>query len=86
MSAQVASVTPMRGNARARQERYLTPQDVCDMLPGITLDVLKERRKRRVKPDYFKPTGEEGRGAVLYAESDIIAWVRESRVQTREAR
>lgn len=85
MSARTAPVTPIGRGRHVQQERYLTPQDVCAMLPGITVDVLKERRKRRVKPDYFKPTGEEGRGAVLYAESDVLAWIRESRVQTRDA-
>lgn len=68
-----------------KQDRWLSPEQVCEKYPGLTLRALTERRKRRVKPDYFKPTGESGGGAVLYLESEVEAWIREGRVKTREA-
>lgn len=67
------------------QERYLSPAQVCELLPGLTLDVLAARRSKRLAPDYFKPAGgADSRSAVLYAESDVRAWIESSRVKTRE--
>jgi hypothetical protein len=71
--------------ASAKQDRWLSPEHVCEKYPGLTLWVLAERRKRRVKPDYFKPTGESGAGTVLYLESEVEAWILGGRVKTREA-
>lgn len=62
-------------------DRYLSPADVCEMLPGMTLEILADRRKKRLNPPYLKPTGERG-GVVLYRESDIRAWVEGSEVET----
>ncbi|GAA4762275.1 helix-turn-helix transcriptional regulator [Microbacterium gilvum] len=78
-----SNVTPMKA---APSVRYLSPEQVAEMAPGITVETLRERRKRRQKPDYFKPTGgTDSRGAVLYLESDVLAWIAASRVTTREA-
>lgn len=60
---------------------WLSPRDVCDMLPGVTLEVLKARRKRRQDPPFYKPTGDSG-NVVLYDRDDVVAWVKGSRVQT----
>lgn len=68
----------------AKSDRWLSPEQVCEMVPGLTVQVLTERRKRRVKPDYFKPTGVKGGGAILYLESEIESWIRTGRVATRE--
>lgn len=55
---------------------------VCEMVPGLTLAVLEDRRKRKILPRFFKPT----QRTVIYRESDILAWVLESEVETRPAR
>lgn len=59
-------------------DRYLSPQMVCDLLPGMTLDILTNRRKRRQAPPFYKPSG----NTVLYRESEIHAWIKASRVDT----
>ncbi|WP_176697054.1 hypothetical protein [Microbacterium sp. 3J1] len=48
----------------------------------MTEEILSERRKKRLDPPYFKPTGDRGK-VVLYDRSDITAWVRASKVATR---
>lgn len=62
---------------------YLSPEQVCELLPGVTIDILTNLRKRRTGPRYFKPTGERGK-VVLYLESDVRAWVERSAVETRQ--
>lgn len=61
---------------------WMSPRDVCNMLPGVTLDMLKARRKRLQDPPFHKPTGHDGK-VVLYDREDILAWVKGSRVKTR---
>lgn len=63
-------------------DRFLSPAMVCELLPGMTEDILSARRKRRVDPPFYKPTGQHG-AVVLYMESEVLAWVRESRSETR---
>lgn len=53
---------------------------VCDLIPGMTLDILSARRRQRLSPPYYKPSG----NTVLYRESEIHAWIDASRVETRE--
>ena len=60
---------------------WLSPADVCKMLPGMTEDILTGRRKRRLDPAFYKPTGASG-NVVLYDRADVIAWVKGSRVAT----
>lgn len=64
---------------------WMSPADVCAMLPGLTEEILTQRRKRRQEPDFHKPTGAGG-NVVLYDRADIIAWVRKSRVSTNPER
>ncbi|MFJ4038241.1 helix-turn-helix transcriptional regulator [Microbacterium sp. NPDC090007] len=45
----------------------------------MTTVILEDLRKRRQGPAFYKPTLR----TVLYRESEIDAWVAESRVQTR---
>lgn len=63
-------------------DRFLSPAMVCELLPGMTEDILSARRKRRVDPPFYKPTGQHG-AVVLYLESDVIEWVRSTKVATR---
>ncbi|WP_146047985.1 MULTISPECIES: DNA-binding protein [unclassified Microbacterium] len=61
---------------------YLSPAQVCELLPGMTEEILESRRKQRLDPPYFKPTGERGK-VVLYDRAEVLAWVQRNRVQTR---
>lgn len=63
--------------------RYLSPEQVCELVPGMTVANLKDLRARGKGPAYHKPTGPRGR-ITLYAEADVVAWIRRSRVSTRE--
>lgn len=58
----------------AAQRRYLTPEEVCEMVPGITKTNLAQLRFKGQGPRFFKPTPK----TVLYAEADVIAWVEAS--------
>jgi hypothetical protein len=48
----------------------------------MTTEILKQLRKRRQGPGYFKPTGARGK-VVLYLESEVRGWVEASAVETR---
>ncbi|PVE94970.1 hypothetical protein DC434_13675 [Microbacterium sp. TPD7012] len=63
--------------------RWLSPAQVCELLPGMTEEILSERRKQRLDPPYFKPTGDRGR-VILYDRAEVHDWVLASRVATRE--
>lgn len=65
------------------EHRYLSPEQVTDLVPGMTVANLQELRKKGLGPKYRKPTGEHGR-VVVYAEADVRAWVEASVVATRE--
>lgn len=62
-------------------DRFLSPEMVCEIVPGLTLAILEDRRKRKITPRFQKPTMR----TVVYRESDIIAWVLGSEVETRTA-
>ncbi|MFS0794810.1 helix-turn-helix transcriptional regulator [Microbacterium sp. 1P10AE] len=62
-----------------RDDRYLSPAMVCELIPGMTLDILAVRRHQRLMPPYYKPSG----NTVVYRESEIHEWVANSRVETR---
>ncbi|MFK0401040.1 helix-turn-helix transcriptional regulator [Microbacterium sp. NPDC090225] len=66
-----------------RPNVYLSPEQVCELVPGLTPANLQELRKRGKGPAYFKPTGAKGR-VVIYAEADVRAWVEASRTNTTE--
>lgn len=62
-------------------DRFLSPEMVCEIVPGMTAAILEDRRKKKVDPRFFKPTLR----TVIYRESDILAWVLGSEVKTRPA-
>ncbi len=75
-----ATVTPLRGaTAPSASAEWLSPQQVCERVPGLSLDQLRDMRTRGVGPRYYKPT----RKTVIYAASDIDAWVASAAVETR---
>lgn len=71
----VASIRP------ATETQWLSPEQVCEHVPGMTLARLEDLRKKRIGPPFFKPTYR----TVIYAKSDIDVWIRESAVTTRRA-
>lgn len=62
-------------------DRLLSPEMVCEMVPGMTLAILEDRRKRKIDPRFHKPSLR----TVVYRESDVLAWVLGSVVETRPA-
>lgn len=76
----MSNVTALR---RTVEHRYLSPDQVCELVPGITVANLQELRKTGRGPKYRKPTGENGK-VVVYAEADVRAWVEASVHATRE--
>lgn len=52
---------------------------VCEIVPGMTAAILEDRRKKKVDPRFFKPSLR----TVIYRESDVLAWVLGSEVETR---
>jgi hypothetical protein len=63
--------------------RYLSPEQVCELVPGLTVANLKDLRASKKGPAHYKPTGPRGH-VVVYAEAEVRAWVEASRVGTRD--
>ena len=60
---------------------YLTPSQVCEIVPGMTKGNLAQLRFKGIGPKFYKPTPR----VVLYREDDVIAWVEDSaRTSTTE--
>lgn len=59
---------------------YLSPDQVCELVPGMTKRRLEYLRGRGQGPRYRKPTPK----TVIYTEADVRAWVEESTVTTRD--
>lgn len=52
--------------------RYLTPEQVCEIVPGLTRAALGQMRYTGRGPKYLRPGGTR---KILYREADVIAWV-----------
>lgn len=62
-------------------ETYLNPQQVCDLIPGMTKGRLAQARYTGKGPKYLAPT----KRTILYRERDVIAWLEASeRTSTAE--
>lgn len=59
---------------------WLSPEQVCERVPGLTKVRLADLRDRGLGPAYQKPTAR----TVIYRADDVDAWVEASRVGTRE--
>lgn len=77
------NVTPMKRPVVTATPRYLSPEQVCDLVPGMTVANLKDLRASGKGPRYSKPTGDRGH-ITLYREDDVVAWVEAAFVTTRE--
>lgn len=80
MSA-VAAVTPIRPRDSAPEPVWLSPEQVCERVPGMTVERLSQLRKKRLGPTYYKPTLK----TVVYDAAEIDAWVTSTRETTRES-
>lgn len=58
----------------------LSPQDVCDLVPGVTLELLKQLRYKRQGPAFSKPSYK----TVVYRRQDIDSWLERTRVRTKQ--
>ena len=50
---------------------FLTPEQVCERVQGVTKDNLAQRRFKGLPPKFYKPTPR----VILYKEEDIVEWV-----------
>lgn len=57
---------------------YITPEQVCELIPGLTPGTLAQRRYLGKEPQFYKPSPK----TVLYKRSEILEWI-ESSAQTR---
>lgn len=53
---------------------YLSPEQVCEIVPGMTKGSLAQLRFKGSGPRYRKPTPK----TVLYVEAEVLAWVENS--------
>lgn len=76
----MSNVTALRPS-RQQRSVWLSPSDVCEMWPGMTLRRLQRMRDEGRGPAYSKA----GR-TITYAESDVQAYLAARRVGTRDQR
>ena len=53
------------------QDKYLSPEEVCELIPGMTKGTLAQLRLNGNGPTFRKPTPKK----VIYKESEVIAWI-----------
>ncbi|WP_336647570.1 helix-turn-helix transcriptional regulator [Microbacterium sp. MMO-10] len=53
---------------------YITPEQVCEIIPGMTRNNLAQLRHKGTGPKYLKPTPR----VIVYRRSDVIAWLEAS--------
>ncbi len=51
--------------------RFISAEEACELLPGMTVGLLAQLRFRGNGPRYYKPTPRK----VLYRESDLLEWL-----------
>ena len=54
--------------------KYLSPEQVAELIPGMTKGSLAQLRFTGTGPRYRKPTPK----TVLYVESEVIEWIESS--------
>lgn len=58
------------------EHRYLSPDQVCELLPGMTAANLQELRKKGLGPKYHKPTGSAARSCSTPRRMSAPGWSR----------
>lgn len=76
----MSNVTPLKTRAQAAGAEWLSPAQVCEVIPGMTVTLLQRMRDAGKGPRYAKPSAK----TVVYARADIDAFVRSTLVNTRE--
>lgn len=67
-----AAVLPLRpGKQTKTTPVWLSPEQVCERVPGLTVEILSQRRKNNLRPKFFKPSQK----TVIYEQSEIDDWV-----------
>lgn len=62
-------------------DKYLSPKQAADLIPGMTASNLAQLRFKGTGPKFLKPTPR----TVVYRERDVIAWLEASeRTSTAE--
>lgn len=69
VATQLANVTPLY--PKAKPQVWLSPEQVCAIVPGMTERKLLSLRGKGQGPRYSKPTSK----TVVYAEADVHAWL-----------
>ena len=63
------------------EETYLSPEQACELIPGMTKSKLAQLRFTGQGPKFLKPTPR----TVVYRRRDVIGWLEESeRTSTAE--
>ncbi|WP_136056302.1 helix-turn-helix domain-containing protein [Microbacterium sp. K24] len=75
----MSNVTAMKPRTAPAPAEWLSPSQVCDVIPGMTVTLLQRMRDAGKGPRYAKPSAK----TVVYSRSDVDAWVRSTLVTTR---
>lgn len=51
--------------------RFLSPEEVCNIIPGMTIPLLAQMRLRGDGPPFIKPSPKK----VVYAEVSLHEWL-----------
>ena len=55
----------------AARTRYLSPEEVCDLIPGMTKSILARMRFRGEGPRYVRASPK----VIVYSEDEIFSWL-----------
>lgn len=75
----MGNVTAMPTRSGAVSSEWLSPAQVCEFIPGMTVTLLQRMRDAGTGPRYAKPSAK----TVVYARSDVDAYLRSTLVNTR---
>ena len=76
-----AAVTPIRPVKPTVEEPvWLSPMQVCEIVPGLTVRDLEDMRSNGTGPAPVYPTPRK----VVYSRADVHAWLISKRHSTRE--
>lgn len=74
------NVTALRKHQPLTKPEWLSPEAVCEVIPGMTVSLLSRMRDAGKGPRYAKPSPK----TVVYDRADVDAYVRSTLVSTRE--
>lgn len=76
----MGNVTALPSRTVSALGEWLSPSQVCEVIPGMTATLLQRMRDAGKGPRYAKPSAK----TVVYSRSDVDAWVRSTLVGTKE--